>query len=96
MECKYLLLKGAFEILGFTVVEFHTNWFNSGPHEAILRLGAKEASIFGSHQLNTDRLYNDSVFDTISVKDWSKVKKALLIKMDDNDFLFFYDSKNKL
>ncbi|MEM8582859.1 MAG: GNAT family N-acetyltransferase, partial [Bacteroidota bacterium] len=44
-ECKYLLLKQAFEQYQTIAVEFKTNWFNFKSREAILRLGAKQDGV---------------------------------------------------
>jgi len=45
-ECKYLLLRHAFEELEAIAVEFRTNWFNHRSRNAILRLGAKQDGVY--------------------------------------------------
>lgn len=44
-ECKYLLLKHAFENLKCIAVEFRTHWHNHRSRNAILRLGAKQDGV---------------------------------------------------
>src|SRR5690606_19098467 len=76
-ECKYLLLKYAFEVLGCIAVEFRTNWHNLRSRTAISRLGAKQDGILRNHQLNSDGSYRDTVVFSITNQEWKGVEKSL-------------------
>ena len=76
-ECKYLLLKNAFEKLETIAVEFRTNWHNHPSRNAILRLGAKQDGVLRSHRVDTDGCLRDTVVFSIIESEWKIVKKAL-------------------
>ena len=76
-ECKYLLLKYAFEELNCIAVEFKTNWHNLRSRTAINRLGAKQDGILRNHRLNTDGSYRDTVIFSITDQEWKGVEKSL-------------------
>jgi RimJ/RimL family protein N-acetyltransferase len=80
-ECKYLLLKYAFEELSCIAVEFRTNWYNLRSRAAISRLGAKQDGILRNHQLNSDGSYRDTVVFSITNQEWKGVEKLLLYEM---------------
>lgn len=80
-ECKYLLLKYAFEELGCIAVELRTNWFNLPSRAAISRLGAKQDGILRNHQVNADGSYRDTVVFSITNLEWIGVKKSLEFEM---------------
>lgn len=76
-ECKYLLLKYAFEELNSIAVEFKTHWFNHASREAILRLGAKQDGILRNHRFDADGTLRDTVVFSIINQEWPAVKKNL-------------------
>lgn len=76
-ECKYLLLKYAFENLNCIAVEFRTNWHNLRSRTAISRLGAKQDGVLRNHQLLFDGSYRDTVVFSITDREWKGVKKSL-------------------
>lgn len=80
-ECKYLLLKHAFEVLDCIAVEFRTNWHNLRSRAAISRLGAKQDGILRNHQMNADGSYRDTVVFSITNQEWTGVKKSLVYEM---------------
>lgn len=80
-ECKYLLLKYAFEELDCIAVEFRTNWHNSRSRAAISRLGAKQDGILRNHQLHSDGSYRDTVVFSITNQEWKGVAKSLNYEM---------------
>ena len=59
-ECKFLLLRHAFETLDCIAVEFRTAFFNHQSRRAIERLGAKQDGVLRSHQ----RYANGTLRDT--------------------------------
>jgi RimJ/RimL family protein N-acetyltransferase len=80
-ECKYLLLRHAFEKLGSIAVEFRTHWHNHASRAGILRLGAKLDGVLRNHQLSADGSYRDTVVFSILENEWPAVKKSLAFKL---------------
>lgn len=80
-ECKYLLLKHAFEKLDCIAVEFRTNWFNYHSRNAILRLGAKQDGVLRSHRVDSNGVLRDTVVYSIIRSEWPTVKKSLEYEM---------------
>jgi N-acetyltransferase len=81
-ECKYLLLKHAFENLNAIAVEFRTHWHNQASRAAIARLGAKQDGILRNHQKNAEGIYRDTVVFSIIDQEWLTVKKGLEYKLE--------------
>jgi RimJ/RimL family protein N-acetyltransferase len=80
-ECKYLLLKYAFESLDCIAVEFRTHWHNHRSKNAILRLGAKQDGVLRNHRIDTDGSLRDTVVYSIIKGEWPAVKKSLEYKL---------------
>ncbi len=76
-ECKYLLLRHAFEHLSAIAVEFRTHWHNLTSRKAIERLGAKQDGVLRNHQQDPDGCYRDTVVFSIINQEWRTVKKSL-------------------
>jgi RimJ/RimL family protein N-acetyltransferase len=76
-ECKYLLLKHAFETLGCLRVEFQTMSGNARSRAAILRLGAREEGLLRSRIVRRDGQRFDSIFFSILDHEWPAVKARL-------------------
>jgi RimJ/RimL family protein N-acetyltransferase len=76
-ECKYLLLKYAFEQLDSIAVGFKTNWHNHPSRNAILRLGAKQDGILRNHRVDTEGIIRDTVVFSIISQEWGSVKRNL-------------------
>ena len=81
-ECKYLLLKSAFEDFDCIAVQFLTNWHNLPSRKAIARLGAKQDGVLRNHRLNADGSTRDTVVFSITNQEWSGVKKTLEYEME--------------
>lgn len=81
-ECKYLLLKNAFENYKAIAVEFRTHWQNHKSRNAILRLGAKQDGILRNHRILGDGSLRDTVVFSIIESEWKTVKKSLEYEMD--------------
>lgn len=81
-ECKYLLLKYAFEKLNCIAVEFRTHWHNMDSRKAIERLGAKQDGILRNHKVGKSGHYRDTVVFSIINSEWGTVKKSLEFKMN--------------
>jgi len=80
-ECKYLLLRFVFETLGCIRVQFKTDSMNVRSQKALERIGAVKEGILRSHMIRTDGSYRDSVFYSIVVAEWAKVKERLEEKL---------------
>jgi len=76
-ECKYLLLKHAFETLGCIRVQFKTDLRNERSQRAIGRIGAKREGVLRNHMILPDGRYRDSVFYSIISREWPDVKSML-------------------
>ncbi|MBO0331190.1 GNAT family N-acetyltransferase [[Muricauda] lutisoli] len=83
-ECKYLLLKYAFESLDCIAVEFRTHFHNHPSRNAILRLGAKQDGILRNHRIDDSGNLRDTVVFSILNSEWKTVKTALEFKMGSN------------
>jgi len=80
-ECKYLLLKHAFETLGCIAVEFRTHFHNRPSREAILRLGAKQDGILRNHRIDERGNLRDTVVFSILDSEWRTVRTGLEFRM---------------
>jgi len=76
-ECKYLLLKHAFERLGCIRVQLKTDERNLRSQRAIERIGAKKEGILRNHMILPDGRYRNSVYYSIIDQEWPDVKKRL-------------------
>lgn len=76
-ECKYLLLKHAFEALGCIRVQFKTDLRNERSQRALYRIGAIKEGILRNHMIMPDGTFRDSVYYSILASEWPKVKTRL-------------------
>jgi RimJ/RimL family protein N-acetyltransferase len=76
-ECKYLLLRHAFETLGCIRVQLKTDRRNERSQKAIERIGAVKEGVLRNHMILPHGRYRDSVFYSIIDTEWSAVKKRL-------------------
>jgi N-acetyltransferase len=76
-ECKYLLLKHAFETLRYIRVELQAMADNARSRAAILRLGAIEEGVLRSRIVRRNGQRFDSVFFSILDSEWPGVKARL-------------------
>jgi RimJ/RimL family protein N-acetyltransferase len=76
-ECKYLLLKHAFEVLGAIRVQFKADVRNERSWRAIERIGAKREGILRNHMILPDGVIRDSVYYSITDQEWPGVKEKL-------------------
>jgi len=76
-ECKYLLLRHAFETLGCIRVQLKTDSRNERSQKAIERIGAVKEGVLRNHMILPDGRYRHSVFYSILDTEWPRVKKRL-------------------
>lgn len=76
-ECKYLLLKHAFEDLKCIRVQLKTDSLNERSQKAIERIGAKKEGVLRNHMILPDGRIRHSVFYSILDTEWADVKQRL-------------------
>jgi N-acetyltransferase len=81
-ECKYLLLKHAFEVLGCVRVWFKTDARNLRSQRAIERLGAVKEGVLRNHMILPDGYIRDSVMYSILPTEWPEVKHTLETRLE--------------
>ncbi len=83
-ECKYLLLKHAFETLGVIRVQLKTDSRNINSQQAIVRIGGVKEGVLRNHMILSDGTIRHSVYYSILDSEWPEVKKRLEILMEKN------------
>lgn len=76
-ECKYLLLRHAFETLGAVRVQLKTDGRNLHSQAAIAKLGAKLEGVLRKHVILPDGYIRDTVMFSVIAEEWSQVKAGL-------------------
>jgi RimJ/RimL family protein N-acetyltransferase len=76
-ECKYLLLRHAFEDCGFERVKIQTDAANRRSQDAIERLGAVREGVLRHHMIRADGTRRDTVVFSILAGEWPAVKERL-------------------
>ncbi len=76
-ECKYLLLRHAFETLGCIRVQLKTDLRNERSQKAIERIGAVKEGVLRNHMILPDGYIRHSVFYSILDTEWKEIKKRL-------------------
>ena len=76
-ECKYLLMRHAFEEQSARRVSLKTDSRNERSRRAILRLGAVEEGTWRNHRIAWDGMDRHSVFYSVIESEWPKVKQRL-------------------
>ena len=76
-ECKYLLLRHAFETLGVMRVQLKTDQRNARSRAAIERMGAKFEGILRNHMLVRGGFVRDSAYYGVIDTEWPEVKARL-------------------
>jgi len=76
-ECKYLLLRHAFENLGCLRVQLKTDGRNVRSQKAIERLGAVKEGVLRKHMITRTGYIRDTVMYSIIDTEWQMVKARL-------------------
>ncbi len=76
-ECKFLLLRRAFEDWGAVRVQLRTDANNAQSQRAILKLGAKFEGKLRNQGIRPDSSIRDSMLYSIIPSEWPTVKKGL-------------------
>jgi RimJ/RimL family protein N-acetyltransferase len=81
-ECKYLLLRHAFEDLGALRVGLNVDTDNTRSRRAVERIGATQEGILRKHRVRRDGTRRDSVVYSFIDDEWPSVKARLEAMMD--------------
>lgn len=76
-ECKYLLLRHAFETLGAIRVQLKTDARNVRSQQAIARLGAVREGVLRKHMIVKHGYHRDTVMFSITAPEWPAVRAGL-------------------
>jgi N-acetyltransferase len=76
-ECKYMLLRHAFEQLGAIRVQLKTDSRNTRSQRAIERIGATREGILRNHMIMPDGYYRASVYYSIIEEEWPRVRSQI-------------------
>jgi RimJ/RimL family protein N-acetyltransferase len=81
-ECKFLLLRHAFETLGSIRVQFKTDLRNERSQRALERIGATREGVLRQNLIMPDGYYRSSVYYSILEQEWPGVKAHLQALMN--------------
>jgi RimJ/RimL family protein N-acetyltransferase len=81
-ECKFLLLRHAFEDWGAVRVQLRTDANNDHSQRAILKLGAKFEGKMRNQGIRQDGSIRDSMLYSIIPSEWATVKKGLEARIE--------------
>jgi RimJ/RimL family protein N-acetyltransferase len=80
-ECKYLLLRHAFEVLSCLRVQLKTDLRNERSQRAIERIGAVREGVLRNHMILPDGHVRSSVYYSLLNLEWPAVKAKLEEKL---------------
>lgn len=80
-ECKFLMLRHAFEDLDCIAVEFRTHFMNQKSRRAIERLGAKLDGVLRNHMVMANGSLRDTAVYSILAHEWPAVRANLDLMM---------------
>lgn len=83
-ECKFLLLRHAFEDWGAIRVQLKTDDKNLHSQNAILKLGAKFEGRLRNHRFRRDGTIRDSMMYSITKEEWPAVREGLLKRVGES------------
>jgi RimJ/RimL family protein N-acetyltransferase len=84
-ECKFLLLRHAFEVIGCSRVEFKTDALNVRSRRALLGIGAREEGTLRRHLRRWDGRLRDTVYFSILAEEWADVKLLLERRLEEGE-----------
>jgi len=82
-ECKFLLLRHAFEGLGAVRIQLKTDGRNEQSQQAIARIGARREGVLRRNRRLWDGYIRDTVVFSILDSEWPEVKAGLEQRMAD-------------
>lgn len=81
-ECKFMLLRHAFEDLDCVRVQFKADQRNLRSQQALERIGAVREGVLRDHMVLPDGTLRSSAYFSILAAEWPAVKQRLIEKMD--------------
>lgn len=81
-ECKYLLLRHAFEDWGAIRVQLKTDVNNVHSQRAIVKLGARFEGRLRNHRIRRDGTFRDTMMYSITKDEWPEVKARLEARIE--------------
>jgi RimJ/RimL family protein N-acetyltransferase len=81
VECKYLMLRFAFEKLDFNRIHLYTDMRNQHSQHAIQALGAKQEGVLRRHMILGDGFIRDTVVFAITDLEWPRSRDLLLTRL---------------
>lgn len=81
VECKYLMLRYAFEELDFNRIHLYTDTRNRHSQHAIQALGAKREGVLRRHMILGDGFVRDTVVFAITDREWPASRDLLLARL---------------
>ena len=80
-ECKYLMLRHAFDDLGALRVCLKTDHRNERSQRAIERIGAQREGVLRNHRIAWDGVNRHSVYYSIIASEWPAVRERLAARL---------------
>jgi len=80
-ECKFLLLRHAFDVWNLTRVQLKTDSRNIRSQQAIARIGAVKEGVLRKDRIISDGYVRDTVFFSILKDEWQDVCTQLKMKL---------------
>ena len=80
-ECKYLLMRHAFEVLKCIRVQLKTDLRNERSQRAIERIGAVREGVLRNHMITPEGYLRSSVMYSVIDSEWAEVKQRLEDKL---------------
>lgn len=84
-QSKYLMMKYAFDQLGFERVEFKTDVLNARARKGLEKIGGKEEGVLRSHMTMWNNRRRDSVYYSVLKNEWSLLKKSIFADLENED-----------
>jgi len=81
LECKYLLMRHAFETFGTLRVQFKTDIRNTRSRQSLEKLGAVQEGVLRRSAIMPDGLVRDTAVYSILDTEWGMVKQKLEMRM---------------
>lgn len=80
-ECKFLLLRHAFDVLGCVRVQLKCDARNAHSRAAILKLGATFEGVLRRHMVVVDGFVRDTAMFSVVDAEWPRVKAGLVARL---------------
>ena len=81
-ECKFLLLRHAFEDWHANRIQISTDVNNAHSQKAILKLGASYEGTLRKHSIRPDGTIRDTMMYSITSEDWARIMPKLQARID--------------